>query len=79
MTSLVLPIDHTNDFKWRGNPFSVTETIKILTRIDSYLKMNIANAAILCVGDHECYQYALIIGQIYMYFGCYAVGSEGRR
>ena len=38
-----------------------------MTRIDEYLKINIANAAVICVSDQEAYLYALIIAKIYLF------------
>lgn len=40
-------------FKWRGLPFSLTETIKLLLQIDIFLRINLANAAIVCVSNDQ--------------------------
>ena len=41
-------VSNTN-FKWRDIPYSITEAIRILTQIDTYLRHNNANSAIICV------------------------------
>ena len=43
--------DRCVEYKWRGLPFSLTETVRIVTQIDIFLRINIANAAIICVGN----------------------------
>ena len=54
------------EFKWRGLPFSLTEMVKIITQIDIFLRINIANAAIVCVGNPAMQSYALFICKTYL-------------
>lgn len=54
------------EFKWRGLPFSLTETVKIVTQIDIFLRINIANAAIICVGNPAMQSYALFLLKTYL-------------
>ena len=54
------------EFKWRGLPFSLTETVKILTQIDVFLRINIANTAIICVGNPAMHPYALFVLKTYL-------------
>ena len=54
------------EFKWRGLPFSLTEMVKIITQIDIFLRINIANAAIVCVSSPAMQLYALFICKTYL-------------
>lgn len=42
--------DRESAFKWRGFPFSLTEALRMLTQIDTFLRANCANSALVCAG-----------------------------
>jgi hypothetical protein len=51
LTNIVLPADQESAFKWRGVPFSLSEAVRIMTQIDTFLRINIANTVVLCVAN----------------------------
>ncbi len=67
LTNARLPADRDSSFKWRGIPFSLTEALKLLSHLDAFLRINIANAAIICVAHPAAEQYARIIVQSYIH------------
>ena len=77
LSSLRMPEGFCTDFKWRGNPFSLTETVRIATQVDSYLRNNAANAALISVSDPLCQQYALSVCQVYLLFVSQSIEGEG--
>lgn len=38
-----------SQYKWRGVPYSISETFKVLADLDAFLRINIANTAIFFV------------------------------
>ena len=78
LTMFKLRENKESSFKWRGIPFSITETIRIVTQIDAFLRINIANAAIICVSNEDMEQYALFVIKIYIKFCCFEVKKEGQ-
>jgi hypothetical protein len=68
LTPTKIPSNKESSFKWRGIPYSSTELIKLLTQIDTFLRINIANAAIICVCNPNMEDYAKIIIKSYIYF-----------
>jgi hypothetical protein len=66
LTGLEVGGDKESGFKWRGPPFSLTETIKILTLVDAFLRMNLANSAVLCVSGSTMETYALFTVKTYL-------------
>ena len=58
--------DRCVEYKWRGLPFSLTETVRIVAQIDIFLRINIANAAIICVGNPAMESYALFVIKTYL-------------
>jgi hypothetical protein len=66
LTNAKLPAERESSFKWRGIPFSLTEVFKLLSQLDAFLRINIANAAVICVATPITEQYAKIIVKSYI-------------
>lgn len=68
--------DHETKFKWRGTPFSLTEGIKILNRMDLYLRTNQGNSVILCVNCDEAGLYARVLIREYVRVMAWGIGWD---
>jgi hypothetical protein len=66
LTLFKLGGENESEFKWRGTPFSASEGVKIMTQIDVFLRINIANAAIICTSGLDMEQYGLFLGKTYL-------------
>jgi len=66
LTNVILPADKESAFKWRGVPFSLSEAVRILTQIDTFLRINIANTVFLCVANRQMQEYALVMIKCYI-------------
>ena len=66
LTNVKLPAERESNFKWRGLPFSVTEMIKVIVQIDSFLWVNLANAAIICGSNAHMEEFARVIIRAYI-------------